>query len=63
VLEPDFDPAPVGVRIYRCGYDSACKARGCPTSATIVAEKVDKRRPSRAPGRAMRAPRPDRRRA
>jgi hypothetical protein len=41
VLEPDFDPAPVAVRIYRCGYVSRCWARRCLKLATSIAEKVD----------------------
>jgi hypothetical protein len=41
MLEPDFDPAPTAVRIYRCGYASPCRARGCPKRATLIAEKVD----------------------
>ena len=41
MLAPDFDPQPAAVRIYRCGYVSRCKARGCLARATIVAEKVD----------------------
>ena len=41
MLQPDFDPAPTAVRIYRCGYVSRCKARGCPRRATLIAEKVD----------------------
>jgi hypothetical protein len=38
MLEPDFDPAPTAVRIYRCGYASPCR---CPKRATLIAEKVD----------------------
>jgi hypothetical protein len=41
MLQPNFDPEPTEVRIYRCGYISQCKARGCPKRATLVAEKVD----------------------
>jgi hypothetical protein len=41
VLQPDFDPAPAAVRIFRCGYVSRCKARNCLARATTVAEKVD----------------------
>lgn len=41
MLQPDFDPTPKTVRIYRCGYVSQCKARGCPKRATLIAEKVD----------------------
>lgn len=41
MLQPDFDPAPTAVRIYRCGYVSKCKKRGCLEPATLVAEKVD----------------------
>jgi hypothetical protein len=41
MLSPDFDPQPTAVRIYRCGYISPCKARGCLKHATQVAEKVD----------------------
>jgi hypothetical protein len=41
MVEPDFNPTPTTVRIYRCGYASRCKARGCLVRATIVAEKVD----------------------
>ena len=38
MLQPDFDPAPTTVRIHRCGYVSKCKARGCLTRATLIAE-------------------------
>ena len=41
MLEPDFNPAPVAVRIHRCGYVAKCKARSCLRRATTVAEKVD----------------------
>lgn len=41
MLEPDFNPAPTAVRIYRCGYISRCKAPRCQDRATLVAEKVD----------------------
>jgi hypothetical protein len=41
MLEPDFDPAPTTVRIYRCGYVSPCRARGCRKRARLIAEKVD----------------------
>jgi hypothetical protein len=41
MLEPDFDPQPTAVRIYRCGYVSRCKKRRCPERATLVAEKID----------------------
>ncbi len=41
MLEPDFDPAPTAVRIYRCGYVSPCRALECPRRATLIAEKVD----------------------
>jgi len=41
MLQPDFDPAPREVRIFRCRYISRCKARRCVSRATIVAEKVD----------------------
>ena len=36
-----FNPEPVAVRIYRCGYVAKCKARSCLRQATIIAEKVD----------------------
>jgi len=41
MLQPDFNPAPVAVQIYRCGYVSQCKAPRCRERATLVAEKVD----------------------
>jgi hypothetical protein len=41
MLEPDFNPEPVAVRIHRCGYMSRCKAPRCQACATVVAEKVD----------------------
>jgi hypothetical protein len=41
MLQPDFNPEPVAVRIYRCGYVAKCKARWCSKRATVVAEKVD----------------------
>ena len=41
MLQPDFDPAPVEVRVHRCKYVSQCKARRCLKRATLVAEKVD----------------------
>jgi len=41
VFQPNFDPEPTEVRIFRCGYVSQCKARTCPKRATLVAEKVD----------------------
>jgi hypothetical protein len=41
MLEPDFDPEPVAVRIYSCEYIAKCKARSCLRRATMIAEKVD----------------------
>lgn len=41
MLEPDFNPEPVAVRIYRCGYVLRCKAPRCLARATAVAEKID----------------------
>jgi len=41
MLQLDFGPALTEVRIHRCGYFSQCKARGCLTRATLIAEKVD----------------------
>jgi hypothetical protein len=41
MLQPNFDPEPTEVRIYRCGYVSQCKARGCQIRAALIAEKVD----------------------
>jgi hypothetical protein len=41
MLQPDFDPAPTAVRIYRCKYVSQCKARSCLKRATLIVEKVD----------------------
>jgi len=38
MLQPDFTPEPVVVRIYRCGYVAKCKARSCLKRATVVAE-------------------------
>jgi hypothetical protein len=41
MLQPDFDPEPTTVCIYRCKYVSQCKARRCLKRATLVAEKTD----------------------
>jgi hypothetical protein len=41
MLAPDFSPAAVAVRIFRCGYVIKCKARSCRRRASVVAEKVD----------------------
>jgi hypothetical protein len=41
MLQPDFDPAPTAVRIYRCKYVLHCRARSCLQRATLIAEKVD----------------------
>jgi len=41
MLQPDFDPAPRTLRIYRCGYVSKCKKHRCQERATLIAEKVD----------------------
>jgi hypothetical protein len=41
MLRPDFNPEPVAVRIFHCGYVIKCKARSCLKRATVVAEKVD----------------------
>ena len=41
MLQPDFNPEPVAVRLHRCGYVAKCKARSCSKRATVVAEKVD----------------------
>jgi hypothetical protein len=40
-LQPDFDPEPKTLRIYRCGYVSKCKKPHCRERATLIAEKVD----------------------
>jgi len=42
LLNPDFDPEPVAVRIFRIHYVSKCKAPRCLERATIAAEKVDR---------------------
>jgi ribonuclease HI len=39
--QPDFDPEPTEVRIHPCRKVSNCKARGCSTRATLIAEKLD----------------------
>ena len=41
MLQPDFNPAPLAVRIHRIRYVSRCKVRRCTARATTVAEKVD----------------------
>lgn len=42
MLQPDFDPAPTTVQIWRCGYLAPCRASRCATSrATIVLRKID----------------------
>jgi hypothetical protein len=41
MLEPDFNPKPVAVRIHRCGYISCCQKPICQARVTTVAEKVD----------------------
>jgi len=41
MLQPDFNPELVAVRVYRCLYDAKCKARTCLRRATSIAEKVD----------------------
>jgi hypothetical protein len=41
MLQPDFDPAPVEVRIFLIHYVSKCGARTFRERATVVAEKVD----------------------
>jgi len=41
VLQPDFDPQPVAVRIHRIRSVSRCKVHRCTARATTVAEKVD----------------------
>ena len=41
MLQPNFDPAPTEVRIFRCKYVSQCRARSCLKRATLIAEKVD----------------------
>lgn len=41
MLNLDFDPEPVAVRIHHCGYVSRCRKPRCHERATLVAEKVD----------------------
>jgi hypothetical protein len=41
MLQPNFNPEPVAVRIHRCKYVSRSKACGCPKRATLIAEKGD----------------------
>ena len=42
MLEPDFNPAPTVVQIWRCGYLAPCRAPRCPVRrATIVLRKLD----------------------
>jgi len=41
MLQPDFNPAAVAVRIHRIRYVSRCKVRRCTERATTVAEMVD----------------------
>jgi hypothetical protein len=62
MLQPDFDPAPVAVRVYRIQYVSKCKARRCLARATTVAEKVDGAG-RHAAGRAVQPALPSRHRA
>ena len=43
MLEPDFNPAPTGVEIWRCGYPAPCRAPRCPASlVTTNLWKVDR---------------------
>jgi hypothetical protein len=42
MLEPDFNPEPTAIQIWRCGYLAPCRAPRCPTSrATIVLRQID----------------------
>ena len=43
MLEPDFNPEPTGVEIWRCGYLAPCRAPRCPARhATINLRKADR---------------------
>ena len=42
MLDPDFNPEPASVRVYRCGYSSQCRAPRCrPLPATVILRKLD----------------------
>ena len=41
VLQPDVDPAPKTLHIYRCRFVSRCKSPRCREHATLVAAKID----------------------
>ena len=42
MLEPDFNPEPAGVQVYRCAYFSPCRAPKCrPLRATVILRKLD----------------------
>ncbi len=41
-LEPDFNPEPASVRLYRCSYSSRCRAPRCPAlTTTVILRKLD----------------------
>ena len=41
MLQPDVDPEPKTLRIYRCRFVSRCKSPRCREHATLVAAKID----------------------
>ncbi len=42
MLEPDFNPEPASVSVYRCAYVSPCRATRCrPLRATVILRKLD----------------------
>jgi hypothetical protein len=48
MLEPNFDPEPAAVRIYRCRYVSPCKERPASLRSSTCAPASSRFRPSRS---------------